>query len=259
MNRFKNLNILPWLGGNKTNIGVELGAIEIFNLIKGNFDENLIKLINHENLNNCDYHNKIYNESNKLEGNTLNIGGDHSISIGTVLSSINKNHSTGVIWIDAHPDINTLESSLTKRTHGMPLSFITGIENKWKWTNDLKFLNYDKLHYWGIRDIDPFEKNLIKKENINVHKNLNSLIESIKEYDNLHISLDIDAIDPFYTASTGTPVENGLELYEVLDFLKTVFREKNNYNLDIVEYNPSIGSKLEKAKTLNSLKKIIDI
>ena len=50
--------------------------------------------------------------------NTLNIGGDHSISIGTVLSSINKNQDTGVFWIDAHPDINTLDSSLTKRTHG---------------------------------------------------------------------------------------------------------------------------------------------
>ena len=59
-----------------------------------------------------------------------------------------------------------------------------------------------------------------RRKNINLYNNLESIVESARKYNNLHISLDIDAIDPIYTPSTGTPVKNGLELNEVINFLK---------------------------------------
>ena len=240
MSLFKNLLLLPWLGGNKTNIGVEKAPKILSKLIDNNFNTNLIKTISNNNLKNCDYHYRVYTESQNLKGNILNIGGDHSISIGTTLSTINK------------------YSSLTKNIHGMPLSFITGLENKWSWTSNLNFLKFEDLHYWGIRDIDLYEKDIILKKKINVHYDVKSVLNIINKYDYLHISLDIDAIDPIYTPSTGTPVKNGLMLDDVNHFLEEVRNNKtHNFNLDIVEYNPSIGLSIDKLKTLDSMEKIL--
>lgn len=150
-----------------------------------------------------------------------------------------------------------MEASQTKRTHGMPLAFITGIEKSWKWTENLNKLSFDDLHYWGIRDIDPFEKKLLSNKNIKSDHNLDTILKVCEKYDNLHISLDIDAIDPIYTPSTGTPVKNGLELQDIIKFLKIISESKKNISLDIVEYNPLIGNDQERKITLKSINSIL--
>ena len=86
----------------------------------------------------------------------------------------------------------------------MPLSFVTGLEKSWDWTNDLKKLDLKDLNYWGIRDIDIYESQIIK--NTNIVSNLNEAKKVINKYDYIHLSLDIDGIDPKYTPSTGTPI-----------------------------------------------------
>ena len=193
--------------------------------------------------------------SSSQQQNAIDGGGDHSISIGSVMESINNHKNVGVLWIDAHPDINTIESSKTKNFHGMPLSFITGLEKSWDWINPMKKLSFDNLHYWGIRDIDEFENNIIERSNIINH--LEAAKNMISNYDYIHLSLDIDGIDPKYTPSTGTPVSKGLELYDVNSIIEYLVNSNKDYTIDIVEYNPEIGSNYDKLKTNQNVNSII--
>merc|ERR1712062_561253 len=112
------------------------------------------------------YHQELFKARIKCYDNTLVAGGDHSVAIGSLLGSLHEfeetkptvNSRLGVIWIDAHADINTLESSESGNVHGMPLAFITGIDRSWNWVNDLDLkLDFSDLYYWGIRDIDNAE------------------------------------------------------------------------------------------------------
>ena len=255
--QFKNILLLPWRGGYINNIGVESGPLIMNNMYNLNNPNTSLITLNHNNLSNKQYHKKVFETKKKLDFNCLTLGGDHSIAIGSVLSSINKKKDTGVIWIDAHPDINTIKNSKTKRVHGMPLSFITGLEKSWKWTNSLNKLHFNDLYFWGIRSIDNYEKNIIKKNNIFNTMDYQKIIEICDKYDNLHISLDIDAIDPRYMPSTGTPVKKGLNMDSILLFVDYLKSNKKNVALDIVEFNPEKGSNKEKQKTHNNLNKII--
>ena len=245
--------VLPWRFGQKK-MGVNKGALKLMSLLKEKkYNCQIIDTLNHSNKL---YHQMVFEKKKLIKENCLVLGGDHSIAIGSVLGSLNSiNKNVGVLWIDAHPDINTFESSETKNVHGMPLSFITGLESSWKWIQPLKKLNFNDLHYWGIRDIDTFEKSIIKRANI--IQNLNDAMNVIDKYDYIHLSLDIDGIDPKYMPSTGTPVSNGLDLKDVSYILDYLINSKKNYTIDIVEYNPLIGNQEEKNITFNNLKSLI--
>jgi arginase len=188
-----------------------------------------------------------------MDGNTLVIGGDHSIAIGSVLSSIAKNKSeTCVIWIDAHPDIHTTVSSESGNLHGMPLSFITGYEPKWNWTNSIKKLDTRHLYYFGIRDIDHYEELFIKSHNIKILENIHEIIKVIELYENVHLSFDVDALDPEYMSSTGTRAEGGIPLCEIVDLFQNLPCDKC-ISMDICEYNPLLGSPEEKKSPMKLL------
>lgn len=212
----------------------------------------------------------LYNYNNNVK-KCLNIGGDHSLSIATLSSSIHKHgNDIKVLWFDAHPDINSYEKSITKNVHGMVLNYITQIGNN----NDYQFdfipktpLPPSNILYIGIRDIDCYEKEVINKYNIsvissqdvnekpdNVTNKINDFIGDSK----FHLSLDIDGLDPMYTPSTGTPVDNGMHLNPLLNILENI-NHRNRINTDIVEYNPCIGNIYDKDKTLKNLKKIINV
>ena len=260
---FDNIITCPWKFGQSKD-GVENGALDIKNYIKekcSGFDFNYID-INCQNNSNKEYHNEIYVQHSKCKGNTLCIGGDHSIAIGSVLASLSKIKSTCVIWIDAHPDINTFESSSSGNIHGMPLSFITGLENKWTWVNSLNYLKFEHLFYFGIRDIDSFENHIIKSKKIKILQSVSDICNICHEYDNIHISFDVDSLDPSYMSSTGTKVEHGIELSEIIymiNYIKDIICNKNKtFNFDIVEYNPNIGSEVEKIKSKETINLIID-
>ena len=100
----------------------------------------------------------------------LIIGGDHSISLGTIPALISKRPSTGVIWVDAHADINTPATSLSGNMHGMPLGLLLGLyEDYAKLPNFQWFtpcLQPSDVVYIGLRDVDDGEKRFIKKLNI---------------------------------------------------------------------------------------------
>jgi arginase len=111
------------------------------------------------------------------EGRTvLTLGGDHSIAIGTISGTAKAirerlNREIAVIWVDAHTDINTPEGSDSGNVHGMPVAFLTGLakeerEDVFGWLKDEHMLSLKKLVYIGLRDVDRFEKQVLRDNNV---------------------------------------------------------------------------------------------
>jgi len=147
-----------------------------------------------------------------------------------------------VIWVDAHPDIHTYDSTESGNTHGTPLSICTGMEEKhWASRMNLRQLKFSKLTYVGIRDIDEFEGQTINENNIRV-LDVPNVIDYIKKLDGpIHISFDVDALDPELVDSTGTRVPNGLEPEEVRAIIGTALDGDKLVSLDVVEFNKALG------------------
>lgn len=132
-----------------------------------------------------------------------------------------------MIWIDAHPDIHTYSSTVSGNTHGTPLSVCTGIEKThWASRLSLKNLDFNRLIYVGIRDIDDFERKTIDEYKIK-HWTPQQTVDWLKANRNLpiHISFDIDALDPSFISSTGTRVDNGLNPEEVRSIIVDALAE----------------------------------
>ena len=188
----------------------------------------------------------------------LNLGGDHSIGAATVQPLLDKyEDDVLIIWIDAHADINTQETSVTKNTHGMPVSCLFNLMPHW-YQHDIKskqhILKPSNLVYIGIRDLDPPETDFINKLNI---KHSNVLTEDILNFikshpaKKIHISLDIDGLDPELTPSTGTIAPNGLTAEDVLEIIN--LSKDRLISMDIVEFNPWIGTLEEVVDTLYNI------
>ncbi len=178
------------------------------------------------------------------------MGGDHSVASSSVLAALQKFRNLHVIWIDAHPDIHTYTSTVSGNKHGTPLSVCTGLEKThWASRISLKQLSFDRLIYVGIRDIDDFEAETIKKYNIR-HYTPQQAIEFMRENSQLpiHISFDVDALDPSYISSTGTRVENGLHPHEVREIIAESLRVDQLKSLDVVEFNPALGDPVKSIK-----------
>ena len=186
----------------------------------------------------------------------FNIGGDHSISASTIQPLIDYyNDDLLVVWIDAHPDINTFETSQTKNFHGMPVATLLGIMPHYYQINNTKKLLPSNLLYYGLRSIDDSEKQIM------YHKGLSNncdIIEQIYNHpaSNIHISFDVDAIDPKYIPSTGTPVVGGLNVNDILEIIDVC--SDRLISFDLVEFNPYIGTKKDVKKSLNNINEIID-
>lgn len=217
--------------------------------------------------------NNILNKSS-YESTLLTFGGDHTISYGTITASKKLfGINTKVIWIDAHPDINTPSSSLSGNCHGMPVSYLFGISKDSR-LEDICIEPKD-FAYIGIRCLDNFEKDLIdklKKDGLQVYT-----AEDVKELGikyilteirlrwssnyipKIHISLDIDSIDPKYAPATGTPVENGLEPDDVIEIISWANKNSlnNMANLDITEINPLLSDIGGVCKTYATVDRIL--
>lgn len=209
----------------------------------------------------------LYNANKELRRyyNHINIGGDHSMSIATIAASLHINPNIKVLWIDAHPDINTYQSSKTKNIHGMPLSYLTGLD----YSPNFKFLNnknillpFDNIMYIGIRDIDDYEKEIIEKQNIkyftamDLNNNFNNVLKEIALFigdEEVHLSFDVDSLDPKYLDSTGTIVENGLKYENTKQMLDYLLIHKNIINMDITELNLDIGNEKKSIYTFMKL------
>lgn len=192
---------------------------------------------------------------------TLTVGGDHSIAIGTVAGIQEAHPDAVVLWIDAHADINTPAASESGNLHGCPLSFVVGAaepiktadsDDEFGWVP--KCLDYSRLAYIGLRDVDAFEKKILRENNVAafsmhhvdkfgiaavVEKALHAVDPEGKRP--IHMSFDVDAVDPFFAPATGTPVRGGLTWREACYLCEAVAETGRLVGLDLVECNPLLS------------------
>ena len=188
----------------------------------------------------------------------LIIGGDHSLSMATASSSLSKNPKAKLIWVDAHADINTPETSPSGNWHGMPVASLLGLMSQ------PKLISPQNILYVGIRDIDPEEQRLIEELSISmitsqdIHHNMTQSLKKIDQFVNqspVHLSLDIDVLDKTLVPGTGTPVDKGLTREQLSQILKIILA-KNIICMDLVEFNPELD---QDDKTLNEIKHILEL
>ena len=210
-----------------------------------------------------------------LTNNTLPfiIGGDHSLALGSIAGSSKYfGNDLGVIWIDAHGDINTELTSPSGNIHGMPLAASMGIG--YDKLTSIFFDDYkvkpENVFILACRDLDQGEIELIDRLKINVwnideikngdlDKIISDLLSMIKEKNikNIHLSYDIDCLDPEYVPGTGTPVDNGLTFEESKKLLKSILGTSLVKSIDFVEYNPELDSNNRTKETCIELLNII--
>lgn len=181
------------------------------------------------------------------------LGGDHSIAIGTVggAAARAKDEALGLIWIDAHGDFNTPETSPSGNIHGMPVAVLTG-EGHPELVNlghEGAKLALQNIVMIGIRDLDPAEKVALAQTGINIYtmRDVDELgmatvarrsLQHLQHLNHIHVSLDMDAIDPALAPGVGTPVPGGLSFREA-HLLMEILAESNKIrSMDVVEVNP---------------------
>lgn len=184
----------------------------------------------------------------------LILGGDHSLGLGSISGLSKYVNNLGIVWIDAHGDLNTEESSPTGNIHGMPLAASMGLGHSDLvniFEERIKVKESNIVHIAG-RDIDEGELEIIKASKIKFYSmemvkemGLKRVIDESIEYlrdrvDGIHLSFDLDSIDKEYVPGTGTPVHDGLTVEEAKETLGAFAASGKMVSMDFVELNPLI-------------------
>lgn len=188
----------------------------------------------------------------------LVLGGDHSIAIGTIAGLTSKYKNIGVIWYDAHVDMNTAETSPSGNIHGMPLAVLMGrghetLVNIFKEGQKVKPENIVII---GARSVDPGERILIKELGMKVftmheidRDGMTAVMKEAiaylraKNVDGVHLSLDLDGLDPLYTPGVGTPVPGGISYRESHLAMEMLEDSGMITSAEFVEVNPILDEK----------------
>ena len=217
----------------------------------------------------------------------LTLGGDHSIAIGSITgvqSALCKNSSSVspllVVWVDAHMDFHSPLTTPSGNLHGCPVGFLMDLPGShelsgFQWLNRIDSV-IGGLLYIGLRDVEREElehaanmnsicmhfwiqKNTLQEiKPVSYPPDLSELlILSLKHLDPeqsmpIHLSIDIDALDPAFAPSTGTPVPHGLSLDQCQSIIRACKQTRKLVGMDLVEVNPEIGSPEDVQQTLSS-------
>lgn len=188
----------------------------------------------------------------------LVLGGDHSIAIGTIAGLSGHYENLGVIWFDAHADLNTPETTPSGNIHGMPLAVCLGLGHEELTAVHLNKVKIKKenLIIIGARSVDEGERQLIKELGIKVYtmheidrlgmahvmeESLSYLAE--RQVDGLHLSLDLDGLDPMYTPGVGTPVPGGITYRESHLAMEMIQESGLLTSVEFVEVNPILDER----------------
>ncbi|KAF9457288.1 hypothetical protein BDZ94DRAFT_1228155 [Collybia nuda] len=185
----------------------------------------------------------------------ITLGGDHSLAMGSISGTLSVHPDACVFYIDAHADINTPETSGSGNMHGMPLSFVLGLGDKipeFAWIKSI--LKAGRLVYIGLRDLDTTEKQILHDNKIkafSMHEvdkyGIGKVVEMALDHVNpnrdlpIHISFDIDALDPSVAPATVFPVRGGLSFREGRYICEAISDTRLLVALDVMEVNPTVG------------------
>lgn len=193
----------------------------------------------------------------------LVLGGDHSVAIGS-MGGASQTGELGVIWFDAHADLNTPETSPSGNVHGMPLAAALGrgAFDELEWAH-APAVREDSVVYVGLRSIDERERELVRESEMTAftmsdidERGITSVVEEALDIatsgtDGIHVSLDLDWLDPKAAPGVGTPVRGGVTYREAHSALETVstrhHQEDVLRSMDVVEVNPILDERNETA------------
>jgi len=181
----------------------------------------------------------------------LVLGGDHSVALGSLVGMAKVRGAGGVVWVDAHGDLNTPATSPSGNVHGMVLAAALGLAGD-SFSRDgwpLPAVEAGKLALVGVRSLDEGERELVRKldakvftmseiDRIGVEPCMREALAHAAGAAFLQVSFDMDVVDPDYAPGVGTPVRGGLSYREAHLAMETVAESGLLDSLDIVEVNP---------------------
>jgi arginase len=191
----------------------------------------------------------------------LVLGGDHSVALGTVGGLARAKGVGGVLWLDAHGDLNRPETSPTGNVHGMPLAAVLGLAGP-EFESDayrLPAVDPARVALVGVRSLDDGERELLSEldalvftmsdvDRLGIEPVLEESLEHVAGDGFVHVSLDMDVLDPEVAPGVGTPVRGGLSYREAHFALELVAESGLADSLEVVEVNPILDRENETAK-----------
>ena len=280
-NKVKLIGVPMDLGTKK--LGVDMGptamryaglqqALEFNNFVLD--DHGDLPITNNQNINGADsgHLKDISAVSEKLAGLTYNalqsgyipvvLGGDHSVSIGSIAGAAKKANNLGVLWLDCHPDANTPETSPSGNIHGMTIAISLGYGHS-ELVNCSGFspkVRPESLCIIGAKDIDRGEDEFLKKMGVkmfslfDIEKNgivsvMDSALKLLTENcDLIHVSFDVDVLDPLIAPGTGIVSRGGLSYREITYIMESLGKRNLVSSLDVIEINPLLDIKNQTAE-----------
>lgn len=269
--------------------GASLGPVQLMNDLKSFYkgesmmfeqDKDIIKSRNLSDRRKNEYEIEKFNtnlyknmvDKIKEEYFPIMIGGDHSAAIASALASAKVNIDVGIIWIDAHTDYNTFETTVTGNIHGLPLAAINGYKNsELRYYHDGKVIQPSRTVIIGARSIDDAEKDNVKYSGVTVfttqdikEKGIEAIMDEafkIAGYKTkgIHISYDLDIIDPDVAPGVSVPEFDGINEEEAMQINEYIINHMQSVlSYDLVEFNPlrDIDRKTEQI-ALNLLAQVI--
>ena len=269
--------------------GASLGPVQLMNDLKAFYkgesmmfeqDKDIIKSRNLSDRRKNEYEIEKFNtnlyknmvDKIKEEYFPIMIGGDHSAAIASALASAKVNIDVGIIWIDAHTDYNTFETTVTGNIHGLPLATINGYKNsELRYYHDGKVIQPSRTVIIGARSIDDAEKDNVKYSGVTVfttqdikEKGIEAIMDEafkIAGYKTkgIHISYDLDIIDPDIAPGVSVPEFDGINEEEAMQINEYIINHmKSVLSYDLVEFNPlrDVDRKTEQI-ALNLLAQVI--
>jgi arginase len=195
----------------------------------------------------------------------LVLGGDHSVAIGTLAGSA-RDAAIGAVWLDAHGDFNTPATSPSGNVHGMPLAAALGVGDfdGMEWANATG-LSEENVAMVGLRDLDAAERTAIRDSDVTAYtmsdldeRGVAEVVEEAVDVatdgtDGVHVSLDLDWLDPNAAPGVGTPVRGGATYREAHSALETIAESGAVRSVDVVEVNPILDQHNETAELAGEL------
>ncbi len=209
----------------------------------------------------CDRVAKLVAAARRRDAMPLVLGGDHSIALGTLVGMASAHGPGGVIWIDAHGDLNTPESSPSGNVHGMVLAAALGLcgpaFERDGWT--LPAVEAGRISLVGVRSLDDGERELLKRldakvftmseiDRVGIEPCMREALAHASGPNFVHVSLDMDVVDPEHAPGVGTPVRGGLSYREAHLAMEVVAESGVMSSLDVVEVNPVLDRENATAK-----------
>ena len=189
----------------------------------------------------------------------LVLGGDHSVALGTLGGMARAHGPGGVLWLDAHGDLNRPGTSPSGNVHGMPLAAALGLAGEEFESEAYPLPAVERVALVGVRSLDPGERELLSEldacvftisdlDRIGVEPALREALEHVRGDGFVHLSLDVDVVDPDVAPGVGTPVRGGLSYREAHLAMELIAESGLLDSLEVVEVNPILDRENETAQ-----------